>query len=177
MSVISMHRRHILVGLSLLASGLFGSAEAQTTPQTAPTKEPMLIYDDVLSPGWSNWSWAKTALSVDIKTDVKPISVEGDPYSALFLHHAPFSTEGYSYLTFFVNGGEVGGQPIAVKAIINDKPVDPGYPIRLNAKTWNKVSVPLAEIGAANQTISGFWLQAMTGSAYPTYYVTLIQLE
>jgi hypothetical protein len=162
-----------------LMSGLLSTAHAQTTSTTAaaPAKQPMVIYDDALSPGWDNWSWAKTALSVDIKTDVKPISVQGDPYSALFLHHAPFSTEGYTHLTFFVNGGTVGGQPIAVKAIINDKPVDPGYQIKLNANTWNKVSVPLSEIGAANQMLSGFWLQAMTGQPYPLYYVTMIQLE
>lgn len=161
---------------AILSLACVTQAQAQIPEPAAPAKPPMVIYDDVLSPGWNNWSWAKTTLSTDIKSDIKPISVEGETWSALYLQHAPFSTQGYSKLTFYVNGGPQGGQTIAVKALINDKPVDPGYPIRLTANTWNIVEVPLADLGAENQTINGLWWQAQ-GQPASTYYVTIIQLE
>ncbi|WP_155847360.1 hypothetical protein [Asticcacaulis sp. AC402] len=147
---------------------------AQDSAPTAP--QPMVIYDDVLGAGWSNWSWAKTTLSTDIGADVKPISMQSEPWQALYLQHAPFSTAGYSKMTFYVNGGAAGGQNISVKALIGDKPVDPGYTIRLNANTWNVVEIPLADLGAANQTVNGFWWQAQN-QPVGTWYITVIQLE
>lgn len=167
--------RRLFAGAVLALAALAAPALAQDAPPPAPT--PMVIYDDSLSPGWNNWSWARTTLSTDIKADVKPIAVEGDAYSALFLSHAPFSTKGYSKLTFYINGGPTGGQTIAIKALADEKAIDPGYTIHLNANTWNVVEVPLSDLGAADRVISGFWWQAMMNQSYGTYYVTVIQLE
>ncbi|EGF93380.1 alpha-L-arabinofuranosidase-like protein [Asticcacaulis biprosthecium C19] len=168
----NMNRR--LFTAAFAAMAFAGPVFAQETAPAAP--QPMVIYDDVLAPGWNNWSWAKTTLSTDIGSDVKPISMQSEPWQALFLQHAPFSTAGYTKLTFYVNGGPTGGQTISVKALIGDKPVDPGYTIRLNANTWNVVEVPLADLGAVNQTISGLWWQAQ-GQPVSTWYITVIQLE
>lgn len=164
----------------LLVSPVVSFAQtAAPAPATAavPAIAPMVIYDDALTPGWDNWSWAKVTLQTDIHTDVKPIAVEGDAWSALALHHAPFSTNGYTKLSFAVNGGTTGGQPIAIRALIGGKTIESNYIIHLQPNAWNIVEVPLAEIGAANTTIDGIWLQAMTDKPYSTYYVTLLQLE
>ena len=161
---------------ALLLLGSPAATFAQTAPAPA-APAPMVIYDDALMPGWDNWSWAKVTLSKEIGADVKPIAVEGDAWTALAFHHAPFSTAGYTKLTFYINGGETGGQPLAVRALSGGKTIESNYIIRPEANTWNVVEVPLSEIGAANATIDGIWLQAMTNQPYSTYYVTIIQFE
>lgn len=165
----------LAAGLLLLATPVVTTA--QTAPAAPTATAPMVIYDDALMPGWDNWSWAKVTLSKDIGADVKPIAVEGDAWSALAFHHAPLSTAGYTKLTFYINGGETGGQSIAIKALSGGKPIESNFVIRLTANTWNVVNVPLNEIGAADTTIDGLWLQAVTDKPYGTYYVTVIQLE
>ncbi|MBW8880118.1 MAG: hypothetical protein JF615_01470 [Asticcacaulis sp.] len=166
---------------TLAASLLLFAAPAATFAQTAPAAPaataPMVVYDDALMPGWDNWSWAKVTFSKDIGSDIKPIAVEGDAWSALAFHHAPFSTAGYTKLTFYINGGTSGGQPIAIKALSGGKTIESNYIIHLTANAWNVVEVPLNEIGAANTTIDGLWLQAMTNQPYSAYYVTIIQFE
>lgn len=160
---------------SLIAAACLMLSPLAATAQTPPA--PMVIYDDTLMPGWDNWSWAKTTLSVDIKSDIKPIAVEGDAWTALAFHHEAFSTKGYTKLTFFVNGGPTGGQPIAVRALSGGKALPSTYLIHLQANTWNAVEVPLSDISAADTTIDGIWLQAMTDKPYGTYYVTVLQFE
>jgi hypothetical protein len=59
----------------------------------------LVVYDDELKNGWQSWSWAKVDLAVPAG-GVKPIKVQGEPWSALALHHDAFSTAGYTKLTF-----------------------------------------------------------------------------
>jgi hypothetical protein len=107
----------------------------------------------------------------------KPIRVEGDPWSALALHHDPFSTAGFSKLTFYINGGGVGGQTLMVKATADGKPIAAAdYLLTPKAKTWAVVEVPLKEIGAQGKMIDGFQLQARDAS-YSAYYIDRIQFE
>ena len=133
------------------------------------------VYTDGLQAGWQSWSWAKVELSVPAGT-VKPIKVEGDPWSALFLHHDAISTTGYSKLVFYVNGGLDGGQTLYIKASSDGKFIDSNYQVVLKAKTWNKVEVPLSEIGAADRSIDGIVFQG-GAQPYTAYYITKIEFE
>ncbi|SFV13780.1 hypothetical protein [Pseudoduganella namucuonensis] len=137
--------------------------------------KPFIVYDDELKNGWQNWSWAKVALSVPAGGG-KPVKVEGDPWSALLLHRDAFSTEGYTKLTFIINGGVEGGQDLMIKAMAGGKPIESNFVIRPKAKTWAAVEVPLKEIGADGKTIDGISLQAQA-NPYSAYYVTRIQFE
>jgi hypothetical protein len=141
----------------------------------AQTPEPMLVYDDALQPGWNNWSWAKVELSVPTG-NAKPIKVQGDPWTALALHHEPFSTKGYTNLVFYVNGGTEGGQTIAVKLMAGGKPLEASYVVTPKTKTWAVVTVPLKDIEGIDKVIDGICFQAQD-KPYAPYYVTKIQFE
>jgi hypothetical protein len=162
-------RRTFLTRLAGLAATLL------VKPASAQAPGPFVVYDDELKNGWQNWSWAKAVLS-NPAGGSKPIKVEGDPWSALLLHHDAFSTESYSKLTFTINGGKDGGQSLMVKAMVDGKAVDSDLVVQLKAKTWTVVEVPLKQIGADAKKIDGILWQAQ-GSAYTGYYITRIQFE
>jgi hypothetical protein len=166
-----MHTRRTF--LTALA-GLAASMLTRTACAEAPAK-PFVVYDDELKNAWQSWSWAKVVLSAPAG-GAKPIKVEGDPWSALLLHHDAFSTEGFSKLTFSISGGRDGGQGLTIKATIDGKAQESTFLIEPKAKTWNSVEVPLKDIGAAGKTIDGICLQAQA-SAYSAYYITRIQFE
>lgn len=153
-----------------------GQTQTQTPVQTPiQAQAPMVVYDDVLQPGWDNWSWAKVELSVPIG-NAKPIKVQGDPWTALSFHHQAFSTKGYSSLVFYINGGVDGGQSIAIKLMVDGKALEKSYLIAPNAKKWAIVKIPLQEIDGAEKMIEGMYFQAQA-EAYKPYYVTRIQFE
>ncbi len=162
-------RSLIASAAALTGASLARSALAQSAPA------PLVVYDDELKNGWSSWSWAKVEMSVPAG-QVKPMKVEGDPWTALALHHDPFSTTGYSKLTFFINGGVDGGQSLAVKVLVGGKAVDSNYVIQPKTKAWLPVIVPLKDIGGADAMVDGIWLQGQA-EAYKPYYVTRIQFE
>ena len=163
-------RRTFLMGVAAL-----GASAVVRPAMAADLPKPFVVYDDELKNGWQNWSWAKVQLSVPAG-GAKPAKVMGDPWSALAMHHDPFSTAGFSKLTFNINGGAEGGQSLMVRVMADGKPVETTYVIKPKAKTWALVEVPLKEIGGADKTIDGICIQAQ-GEAYSAYYVTRIQLE
>ncbi|MET0264600.1 MAG: hypothetical protein ABW202_03210 [Duganella sp.] len=164
-------RRTVLAALSAVAPMLLLHRPALAQ---APDK-PFVLYDDELKNGWVNWSWAKVQLGVAIG-GAKPIKVEGDPWTALLLHHEPFSTSGFSKLTFAINGGVSGGQQLAIKAMIDGKAVEQTFMIEPKAKTWNRVEIPLAKLGIEGKTIDGISWQGQA-DPYSAYYITRIQFE
>lgn len=151
-----------VAGLALAKSSL-----AQT--------QAFVVYDDELKNGWQSWSWAKVDLSVPAGGS-KPIKVQGDPWSALALHHDAFPTAGYSKLTFSINGGGQGGQTLMIKAMVDGKPVDSNFIIQPKAKTWTQVEVPLKELVPDGKNIDGICWQGQA-NAYTPYYITRIQFE
>ncbi|MYM81638.1 hypothetical protein GTP44_06670 [Duganella sp. FT50W] len=160
-------RTFMAAGLGLATVSLRPSASAQT--------QPFVLYDDELKNGWQNWSWAKVELTTPAG-GAKPIKVQGDPWSALALHHDAFPTTGYTKLTFVINGGQQGGQELAVKAMVDGKPVEASYFIQPKAKTWSRVEVPLKELGAEGKLIDGIAVQGQA-NAYNAYFITRIQFE
>jgi len=161
------------VGALLLSASFIQTQTAAQTPSQSPA--PLLIYDDVMQPGWDNWSWAKVELSVPTG-GAKPIKVQGDPWSALALHHEPFSTKGYTSLVFYVNGGVDGGQAISVKLMVGGKPLDASYLVTPKTKAWAIAKIPLQDIDGVDKMIEGIYFQAQD-KAYKPYYVTKIQFE
>lgn len=137
--------------------------------------KPFVVYDDELKNVWQNWSWAKVQLSMPI-SNAKPIKVQGDAWSALQLHHEPFSIEGLSKLTFYISGGAEAGQQLKVALSSGGKAIDSTYMIAPKAKTWAVVEVPLKELNAAGKMIDGVLLQG-GADAYKPYYITRIQFE
>lgn len=160
-------RRGFIAALAGLAAWITAPARAQA--------QPFVVYDDELKNGWQNWSWAKVDFGVPV-SGAKPIKVQGEPWSALALHHDAFSTASHSKLSFTINGGAQGGQTLMIKAMVDGKAVESSYVIQPKAKTWTQVVVPLKEIAADGKTIDGISWQAQA-DAYSPYYITRIQFE
>ena len=165
----SVSRRLFLAALGV--AGVTGGSLARA----GDLPHPLVIYDDDLQNGFQNTSWAKVQMSVPAGGG-KAIRVEGDPWSALMLRGNAFSTEGYTKLTFLINGGKDGEQPLMVRALAEGKPIDSTYVVKPKAKTWAVVEVPLKDINAVGKTIDGIWWQA-GGDAYSAYYIARIQFE
>jgi len=163
-------RRTFVAALAGIAAALLAKPSMAQTPGKT-----FVAYDDGLQNGWQNWSWAKVELGVPAG-GAKPIKVEGDPWSALMLHHDAFPTQGYSKLTFSINGGAKGGQDLMIKAMVDGKPVESSFLIQPKAKAWTQVEVPLKELGVEGKTIDGISWQGQA-NAYSAYYITRIQLE
>ena len=141
----------------------------------AQAQAPMVVYDDGLQSGWDNWSWAKVEFAIPIG-GAKPIKVEGDAWSALALHHAPFSTKGYSNLVFYMNGGVDGGQSVAIKLMVAGKMLEKSYIVQPGAKKWAVAKIALQELDGVDAMIEGIYFQAQAAPNKP-YYVTRIQFE
>ena len=79
------------------------------------------IYTDSLQNGWENWSWATVNLSNanPVHAGSTSISVNSGAWQAFYLHHAAFSTSGYTNLSFWIHGGTFGGQRLQVQALVN----------------------------------------------------------
>ena len=165
----SISRRLFLAALG--AAGVSGGSLARA----GDLPHPLVIYEDELKNGFQNMSWAKTQLSVPAGGGMA-IRVEGDPWSALVLHRDPFSTEGYTKLTFVINGGKDGGQPLMVKTMLGGKAIEANYVVTPKSKTWAVVEVPLKDINAVGKTIDSIVWQAQA-DAYSAYYIARIQLE
>ncbi|MCW3834971.1 hypothetical protein ACFQ1E_02080 [Sphingomonas canadensis] len=190
----------LLFAGALLAAAIASPALAQTDPGDVPNKPKpakaeapaagpeATVYDNALGPGWENWSWAATELSVDTGTARKPIRVEAKGYQGLYLRHAPFSTAPYRGISMLIQ--VVGGEAeVRVIAIADGKPIpDPAKPAQNNEPTprmklvalkpggWTKVVVPLDTLGAKDRTIDGFWVQNNSGADAPKFYVADVQL-
>ena len=164
--------------MTILVAGLLsiGAAVAQVPAEPAPVPE-KIIYDKALADGWQNWSWAKTTLSAELNGSArKPIKVEASPWSALYLHHEPFSTQGWTKLAFLVQGSAFGGE-VRVFALIDGKVASDGYLIKLGNAGWTQVEVPLVTLGVDNKLTDGIWLQNASGTELPKFYVTEIKLK
>jgi hypothetical protein len=165
----SVSRRLFLAALGV--AGVTGGslARAEDLPH------PLVLFDDELKNGFQNGSWAKTQLSVPAGAG-KAIRVEGDPWSALVLRHDAFSTEGFTKLTFVINGGKDGNQPLMVRVWSNGKAIDANFTIQPKAKTWAVVEVPLKDINAVGKTIDAISWQG-GADPYSAYYIARIQFE
>jgi hypothetical protein len=160
----------LLVWLVLLPLTLgFGASARAQTDST--------IYDDALQNNWGNWGWASTidtASTAYVHTGSTSIAVTALAWEALQLGHnypAPFDTTGYGNLTFWINGGPVGGQMLQVYASVNyaGQSAVPIGPIAAN--TWQKITIPLASLGVANNAnVTAFVIQN-TGTDAPTFYL------
>jgi hypothetical protein len=159
-----------------------GAAFAQTpamapAAETVPVAAEKFIYDKALADGWQDWSWAKTTLSVELGGSARrPIKVEARPWSALYLHHAPFSTQGWTRLAFLIQGSAAGGE-VRAFALIDGKVASDGYPIKLGAAGWTQVEIPLITLGVEDREIDGIWLQNTSGADLPKFFVTEIKLK
>ena len=137
------------------------------------------IYTDSLQNGWENWSWATVNLSNanPVHAGSTSISVNSGAWQAFYLHHAAFSTSGYTNLSFWIHGGTFGGQRLQVQALVNGTAQTAYVLPPLAANSWQKVTVSLASLGVSSATIDGFWIQDTSGTTQPVFYIDDVSLD
>lgn len=173
--------KFLIAAAALLLSPV--AAFAQAAPEAG-----MTVYDKALSPGWENWSWAKTELSADIGSARMPIKVEAQGYGGLFLHHAPFSTTPYRGLRMLMQvvGGEVTVRvmvTVAGKPIPDGDKTEYGQPMMMMKRVtlkpggWTEVVIPLGVLGAENKEIDGIQVMNDGGQQAPNFYVADISFR
>ena len=153
------------------------AAEGAKAPEAVPDTPPMTVYDTTLAPGWENWSWAKAELSVELGgSPRRPIRIVAGPWEALYLHHAPFSTKGLKRISLLVQGS-VPDRDIRVFMLVDGKPVGEGKLVKMSNTGWTDVKVPLVTLGVEDQMIDGIWVQNVSTTELPKFYVTDIKLD
>ena len=151
----------------------------QSAPIPTPTSTPAYpIYDDILH--WDNWSWnttINTSASSPVYVGTKSMAVTyNQAWAGLYLHNPGFSTSSYSQFSFvlFPSAGQPGPN---TNVSLYDKT---GVELtRVNASIyaaslgngWYQVSIPLADLGGSNITITGVQLQDNSGSSQATFYM------
>jgi hypothetical protein len=161
-------RRFFLAPILLLAMTLRLAAQTD-----------QIVYTDSLQNGWVNWSWATVNLNnaSPVRSGTSSISVTSTNWQALYLHHNPQAGSAFANLTFWINGGSIGGQVVQVQAASNGVVQAPVVLAPLPVNTWRQETIPLAALGVANITnFDGFWLQVQNSGAAPTFYVDDVTL-
>jgi len=157
-----------VISFSLFFGGLQQEAQSGQT-----------IYADALQNGWENWSWATVNLNnaSPVRAGASSIGVSAAAWQALYLHHAAFSTSGYTNLSFWIHGGSGGGQRLQVQATVAGQPQTVYALPPLAANSWQQITIPLASLGVANAQMDGFWIQDASGTTQPAFYVDDVALE
>jgi hypothetical protein len=109
------------------------------------------------------------------------ISFEPDRWAGLYFHHAGVDVAPYGSIELWVHGGPAGGQLVKLRFLRGSQllgdvllsealggPVAPG--------AWQRVSVPLAQLGLASGTFDAIYLQDWSGADQGTLYVDDVRL-
>ena len=140
------------------------------------------VYDDALQNGWQDWSWNNTNFNYGgtyVHSGSKSYSVTiTNAWGALSLWHNAQDSSAYTNLTFWINGGESGGQQLQIYAEVAGA-TEPAISLpTLAANTWQQMNFSLSALGIANQpNFIRFSIQDRRGAAEPTFYVDEISLH
>lgn len=158
---------------------VLAGAGAPTIPPP-PLDGALAVYDDALVNGWQNWSWNTTvgASTSIVSTGATAMAVTLNG-GGLSLHHEPLDTASYPSLTFWINGGPVGGQLLRINTEVGYAVSSPTLDLPpLVANTWQKFVIPLADIGAGNvPNLDRITFTAVSGSPQPTFYLDDMRLD
>lgn len=132
------------------------------------------IYTDQLDNGWQSWSWATVNLAntSPVHTGTRSVSVTAAAWQALYLHHNAFSSSSYQGVRFWIHGGALGGQRVQIQGLLGGA-AQPAVQLNpLPAGQWRLIEIPLSTLGVDNKpNLDGFWIQDVTGTAQPTWFV------
>lgn len=135
------------------------------------------IYTDALASNWVDYSWATVdfAATDPVHSGTHSIAVTLDAWGGLYLHHPGITTSGFTHVRFFIHGGTTGGQQLqlyAVRASDGEGQQGPSFSLdALTANTWNEVQVSLADLEAADTTLTGLVWQDRSGAALPVFFL------
>lgn len=145
----------------------FGSrAQATTT----------IVYDDTLTSGWTNWSWASVNLAATSPTHSGSASIAvtytGGWQGASLAYPGGLATGAFTQMHFYLHGGSSGGQQIQLHASLAGGSNGPAISLPAPAaNSWSQVQINLSDLGVTNGTLTGLVWQDSSGSSQPTFYI------
>lgn len=182
--------RILLIALQILTL-MFAllSGVACTANPTSPT-----IYTDQLRAGWEDWSWdcdCNLRSTTETYNGQYAIAVNLSAWGGLGIgRHSAVSTAGYDQLEFFIHGGRVGKQELRVSLedeagheIPTQGGIELNNPLYLEGGqitslgTWQRVTIPLEDLGAKNTRITKINIMENLGGYQPTFYIDDISLK
>jgi hypothetical protein len=142
-----------------------------------------VIYDDALQNGWADWSWGTRNLANTSPVHgagAYSISADETAWQALSFNHTDFDSSPYTNLTFWINGGSIGGQVLQVQAELGHVGTSSNVPISAlpSGSTWQQIVIPLKALGVANaNNFDRFTIQLTASGTTNAYYVDDIVLQ
>ncbi len=127
------------------ARSVTATFQSNTTPQ-------VMIYDDALASGWSNWSWSATinlagTSPVRLGTYAVNATLAGNgAFSPAMSSGSVDTTSGYNAIKFWVHGG-TGSDKVLRFFSEGDGGQSPNVNFTAVADTWNEITIPLSELG------------------------------
>lgn len=149
------------------------------TPGTIQAAEDVMVYEDALAPGWSDWSWdTTTAASTDqVKSGDSSLAVTHNVgWAGLSLRTgAPLNGADYKEIRFWIYGS-----PGASTLRLSTQAADSGeqsdnYTFTPTVGQWTEIVTPLSTLGSPTQ-IARINLMNGTSNAQPTYYVDALRV-
>ncbi len=156
---------------------------ALAAPIASLAQSNMVIYADSLTNGWSDGSYGITTNYAN----TSPVHSGSDSISATItsawggigLNHSSMTDTGYASISFWLDGGNIGGQQLQMYGNLNYAAQSARYHLAAPlTNTWQQYVVPLSALGVANATnFTGFVIQDSAGSTEATFYLDDIQLN
>jgi hypothetical protein len=168
----------------------FGGAGPRA-PRPVPEPDPnqkTVVYSEGLSPGWEDGSWGAErdfASSDEPYRGRRCVRARLDPSGAVSIRHPGFDSNPYYFLEFYVRSSEetepllwayFDGQDgrALPKVQVNDPRYIAGG--RIRSGWWNRVSIPLADMGTDGARLTRFSLQDRSGKGTVVFWVDDIWL-
>jgi len=177
-----MSPRNQALGGIVLNVSKFILAISLAVPMVSVAQTNMTIYADSLTNGWSDGSYTVTrnfanTSPVHSGSDSISATITG-AYGGIQLNHSSMTATGFASISFWLNGGNSGGQQLQMYANLSTGTQSPRYHLAAPLiNTWQQYTVFLSALGVANATnFTGFAIQDSAGSTEPTFYLDDIQL-
>jgi len=141
------------------------------------------IYSDQLNNGFDNWSWGANnnfANTSPVHSGSDSISFGSQIWEGISFHHPDFNPSPYTNLTFWANGGAIGGQIVQIYAQYNNATaMGPSYPLpRFPTNSWRQFVVPLSALGMSSiSNIDVFTFQLTSSGNSAPYYLDDVSLS
>jgi hypothetical protein len=140
------------------------------------------IYSDFMDNGFQERGWAKYSLvnTSPVHSGSHSISISATEWQGIAFSRPEFDVSPYASLSFWANGGTNGGQRIQVQGLLGNAtpPQNVYYRVTLLPNTWQKITVPLTQLGVADKTnFTDIWIQLASKTTTDTFYVDDIQLD
>jgi len=148
--------------------------------QTMVAQANLPVFTNNLVNGFQDWSYNCTrnfANTSPVNLDTHSIAVTNAAGGTLSLHCSTFNTMPYANISFWINGGPIGGQLLRVYGLLNGS-LQTAYNLpALPANAWQQFTIPLSNLGVANKAnFNGIYIQNASGGTQPVYFVDDIQI-